>query len=83
MRRFLLLVVVLTTSTACTTLSNTARSYLTAPNGLQVDDDRVRSLLQRGLADSALRAVGNRKSSLSPDDRLLRLLYQGSAARAT
>lgn len=81
MRRFLLLVVVLTTSTACTTLSNTARSYLTAPNGLQVDDDRVRSLLQRGLADSALRAVGNRKSSLSPDDRLLRLLYQGSAAR--
>ena len=81
MRRSLLLVVGLTTSTACTTLSNTARSYLTAPNGLQVDDDRVRSLLQRGMADSALRALGNRKSSLSPDDRLLRLLYQGTAAR--
>lgn len=81
MRRSLLLVIVLATSTACTTLSNTARSYLTAPNGLQIDDDRVRSLLQRGMADSAYRAIGNRKSTLSPDDRLLRLLYQGSAAR--
>jgi hypothetical protein len=81
MRRPLLLAVVLVTSTACTTLSNTARSYLTAPNGLQIDDDRVRSLLQRGMADSALRALGNRKSTLSPDDRLLRLLYQASAAR--
>ncbi|MES3033919.1 MAG: hypothetical protein V4813_07970 [Gemmatimonadota bacterium] len=81
MRRSLLLAVVLTTSTACTTLSNTARSYLTAPNGLQVDDDRVRNLLQRGMADSAFRAVGNRKSTLSPDDQLIRLLYQGSAAR--
>ena len=81
MRRPLLLAVVLVTSTACITLSNTARSYLTAPNGLQIDDDRVRSLLQRGMADSALRALGNRKSTLSPDDRLLRLLYQASAAR--
>jgi len=81
MRRSLLLAVVLATSTACTTLSNTARSYLTAPNGLQIDDDRVRSLLWRGMADSAFRAMGNRKSPLSPDDRLLRLLYQGSAAR--
>lgn len=81
MHRPLLLAVVLVTSTACTTLSNTARSYLTAPNGLQIDDDRVRSLLQRGMADSALRALGNRKSALSPDDRLLRLLYQASAAR--
>ncbi len=81
MRRPLLLAVVLVTSTACTTLSNTARSYLTAPNGLQIDDDRVRSLLQRGMADSAVRALGNRKSTLSPDDRLLRLLYQASAAR--
>lgn len=81
MRRPLLLAVVLVSSTACTTLSNTARSYLTAPNGLQIDDDRVRSLLQRGMADSALKAVGNRKSTLSPDDRLLRLLYQASAAR--
>jgi len=81
MRRSLLLAVVLVTSTACTTLSNTARSYLTAPNGLQIDDDRVRSLLQRGMADSAFRAMGNRNSPLSPDDRLLRLLYQGSAAR--
>ncbi|MDZ7631095.1 MAG: hypothetical protein U5K74_07045 [Gemmatimonadaceae bacterium] len=79
--RSLLHVVALAGLTACTTLSNTARSYLTAPNGLQIDDDRVRSLLQRGLADSALRAVGNRKSPLSPDDRLLRLLYQASAAR--
>jgi len=75
------LVVAVLPLAACTTLSNTARSYLTAPNGLQVDDDRVRSLLHRGMADSALRAVGNRKSALSPDDRLLRLLYQASAAR--
>ncbi len=81
MWRSFLLVVVLAPLTACATLSNTARSYLTAPNGLQVDDERVRSLLQRGRADSALRAVGNRKSPLSPDDRLLRLLYQGTAAR--
>ena len=81
MRGSLLLAVVLVTSTACTALSSTARSYLTAPNGLQIDDDRVRSLLQRGLADSAFRAMGNRTSPLSPDDGLLRLLYQGSAAR--
>ena len=81
MHRSLLLVAVLALLAACTTLSNTARSYMTAPNGLQVDDDRVRSLLQRGMADSALRVVGNRKSPLSPDDRLLRLLYQGTAAR--
>ncbi|HYW52082.1 MAG TPA: hypothetical protein VE861_15815 [Gemmatimonadaceae bacterium] len=81
MRRSLLLLVVVAPLTACTTLSNTARSYLTAPNGLQVDDDRVRTLLQRGRADSALKAMENRKSPLSPDDRLLRLLYQGSAAR--
>ncbi len=75
------LVVAIASLTACTTLSNTARSYLTAPNGLQVDDDQVRRLLQEGRADSAFRAVGNRKSSLSPDDRLLRLLYQGTSAR--
>jgi hypothetical protein len=81
MRRSLLFAAVLAPLTACTTLSNTARSYLTAPNGLQIDDDRVRTLLQRGMADSALRAVGNRTSPLSPDDRLLRLLYQGTAAR--
>ena len=81
MRRFPVLIVVLLTSTACTTMSNTARSYLTAPNGLQIDDERVRVLLQRGMADSAFRAVANRKSTLSPDDRLLRLLYQASAAR--
>ena len=81
MRRSLLLVAILAPLTACTTLSNTARSYMTAPNGLQIDDDRVRALLQRGMADSASRALGNRKSPLSPDDRLLRLLYQGTAAR--
>jgi uncharacterized protein len=81
MRRSILLIALLVPLTACTTLSNTARSYLTAPNGLQIDDDRVRALLQRGMADSAWRAVSNRKSSLSPDDRLLRLLYQGTAAR--
>ncbi len=81
MRRSLLLFVMLAPFTACTTLSNTARSYLTAPDGLQIDDDRVRALLQRGMADSALRVVSNRKSPLSPDDRLLRLLYQGTAAR--
>lgn len=81
MRRSLLLAVVLPPLTACTTLSNTARSYLVTPTGLQADDDRTRSLMQRGMADSALRAMGNRKSPLSPDDRLLRLLYQGSAAR--
>ena len=81
MRRHLFCCAVLTVSTACTTLSNTARSYMTASNGLQIDDDRVRSLLQRGMADSALRAVGNRKSPLSPDDRLLRLLYLGTTAR--
>ncbi len=81
MRRALLLLVMLAPLTACGTLSNTARSYLTAPDGMQIDDDRVRALLQRGMADSALRAVSNRKSPLSPDDRLLRLLYQGTAAR--
>ncbi len=75
------LVVAIASLTACATLSNTARSYLTAPNGLQVDDDQVRKLLQEGRADSARRAVGNRKSSLSPDDRLLRLLYEGTSAR--
>ena len=81
MRRSLLYAVLLAPLTACATLSNTARSYLTAPNGLQIDDDRVRSLLRDARADSALRAVSNRKSTLSPDDRLLRLLYQGSTAR--
>lgn len=81
MRRSLLFAVVLAPLTACATLSNTARSYITAPNGLQIDDDRVRSLLRDARADSALRAVSNRKSTLSPDDRLLRLLYQGSTAR--
>ena len=81
MRRSLFLAAFLAPLTACTTLSNTARSYMTAPNGLQIDDDRVRTLLRRGMADSALFAVGNRKSPLSPDDRLLRLLYQGTAAR--
>lgn len=81
MRRSLFVVAFLVPLAACTTLSNTARSYMTASNGLQIDDDRVRTLLQRGLADSALRAMENRKSPLSPDDRLLRLLYQGTAAR--
>ena len=81
MRRSLLLAVLLAPLTACATLSNTARSYLTAPNGLQIDDERVRSLLREHRADSALRAVSNRKSTLSPDDRLLRLLYQGTTAR--
>ncbi len=76
-----LFIVALLPVAACSTLSNTARSYLTAPNGLQVDDDRVRSLLHRGMADSAMRALANRTSNLSPDDRLLRLLYQASAAR--
>ena len=81
MRRSLLLFTVLVPLAACSTLSNTARSYMTASNGLQVDDDRMRTLLHRGMADSALRALHNRKSTLSPDDRLLRLLYQGSVAR--
>ena len=81
MRRSLLFAVLIAPLTACATLSNTARSYITAPNGLQIDDDRVRSLLRNARADSALRAVSNRKSTLSPDDRLLRLLYQGSTAR--
>jgi hypothetical protein len=81
MRRSLLLFAVLVPMAACTTLSNTARSYMTASNGLQVDDDRMRTLLHRGMADSALRALNNRKSALSPDDRLLRLLYQGTVAR--
>jgi uncharacterized protein len=66
---------------ACATLQNTARSYLVASNGLQIDDERTRQLLIAGRADSALRAVSNRKSVLSPDDRLLRVLYQGTAAR--
>jgi len=81
MRRSLLLFAALVPMAACTTLSNTARSYMTASNGLQVDDDRMRTLLHRGMADSALRALNNRKSALSPDDRLLRLLYQGTVAR--
>ena len=81
MHRVLRLLVMLAPLTACSTLSNTARSYLTAPDGLQIDDERVRALLQRGMPDSALRAVSNRTSALSPDDRLLRLLYQGTAAR--
>lgn len=81
MRRSFLLFAMLVPLAACTTLSNTARSYMTASNGLQVDDDRMRRLLHRGMADSALRALNNRASPLSPDDRLLRLLYQGSVAR--
>lgn len=81
MRHFFLLCAVLVSLTACTTLRTTVRSYLTASNGLQIDDDRMRALLHRGMADSALRALSNRKSTLSPDDRLLRLLYQGSVAR--
>jgi uncharacterized protein len=81
MWRSTLLTVALIPLAACTTLSNTARSYMTASNGLQIDDDRVRALMQRGMSDSAFRAISNRNSPLSPDDRLLRLLYQGSAAR--
>jgi hypothetical protein len=81
MWRSILQVSLLVPLTACATLSTTARSYLTAPNGLQIDDERVRSLMQRGLADSAYRAVGNRRSPLSPDDQLLRVLYQATTAR--
>lgn len=81
MWRSILLAMLLAPVTACTTLSNTARAYLTAPNGLQIDDDQMRRLLHRGQADSALHALANRRSPLSPDDNLLRLLYQGTAAR--
>lgn len=67
--------------TGCATLSGTVRSYMTTSDGLQIDDHRVRALLQNGKADSAFSALLDRRSSLSPDDQLLRLLYQGTAAR--
>lgn len=67
--------------TGCATLSGTVRSYMTTSDGLQIDDHRVRGLLHRGQADSALSALLDRRSSLSPDDQLLRLLYQATAAR--
>ncbi len=81
MRRSSFIIAALFPLAACSTLSTTARSYLTASNGLQVDDERVRTLMHRGMADSAMRAVTNRQSALSPDDRLLRLLYQATTAR--
>jgi hypothetical protein len=59
----------------------TARSYVTAPDGLLMDDARVRTMLADGRAPAALAAVRDRKSHLSPDDELLRLLYEATAAR--
>ncbi|MCU0618955.1 MAG: hypothetical protein MUF40_03490 [Gemmatimonadaceae bacterium] len=66
---------------ACATFGATARSYVTAPDGLLMDDARVRQLLSDARPEAALAAVRDRRSHLSPDDLLLRLLYEGTAAR--
>lgn len=66
---------------ACATMGATARSYVTAPDGLLMDDARVRAMLAEGRAPAALAAVRDRRSHLSPDDELLRLLYEATAAR--
>ena len=66
---------------ACATMGATARSYVTAPDGLLMDDARVRTMLADGRATAALAAVRDRRSHLSPDDELLRLLYEATAAR--
>lgn len=66
---------------ACATMGATARSYVTAPDGLLMDDARVRTMLADGRATDALAAVRNRQSHLSPDDELLRLLYEATTAR--
>lgn len=66
---------------ACATFGATARSYVTAPDGLLMDDARVRALLAGERAEEALNAVRNRRSHLSPDDALLRTLYEATAAR--
>ena len=66
---------------ACATFGATARSYVTAPDGLLMDDARVRMLLASDRPGDALKAVRDRHSHLSPDDELLRTLYEATAAR--
>ena len=66
---------------ACATFGATARSYVTTSDGLLMDDARVRQLLSDERADAALAAVRDRRSHLSPDDQLLRLLYEATTAR--
>ncbi|MCU0625123.1 MAG: hypothetical protein MUF21_01375 [Gemmatimonadaceae bacterium] len=66
---------------ACATMGATARSYVTTSDGLLMDDARVRQLLAAERPLQALTAVRDRHSHLSPDDQLLRTLYEATAAR--
>ena len=73
--RFAALVLALAVS-GCASLFG---SYDIAPNGLARSDDALRRLLASGRPDTALARVAPREKA-SPDDELLRLLYEGAIA---
>jgi hypothetical protein len=62
---------------ACALTRATFASYDVAPNGLEVREDRLRRALAAGATDATLKLV-RRKGEFSPDDKLLRLLYEGT-----
>jgi uncharacterized protein len=62
----------------CSLVRGTARSYVLAPSGLEVREDRLRGTLAAGAFATALSAVSSSKGA--PDDALLRELYRGTVA---
>lgn len=73
--RIAALALVLLGATGCARLFGT---YGIAPSGLAVEEDRLRTMLARGRADSALARFD--RGTARPDDDVLRALYEGMVA---
>lgn len=62
----------------CAVAAGTMRSYVLAPNGMESRDQNLRQALVAGAFDASLARI--RKKKNAPEDKLLRLLYEGAVA---
>ncbi|HVE78338.1 MAG TPA: hypothetical protein VNA89_05735 [Gemmatimonadaceae bacterium] len=66
--------------TGCALAANTARSYATAPNGMEAGEVALRRSLEAGRVDSLWALFSGGAKRRGPTDDLLRLMYQGLLA---
>lgn len=62
----------------CAVAAGTMRSYVLAPNGMESRDHHLRQALVAGAFESSFARI--RKKQDAPEDKLLRLLYEGAVA---
>jgi len=63
----------------CSLVRGTMRSYVVAPSGMEMGEERLRAALAAGQFGPMLERVTSREAG-APDDELLRSLYRGTVA---